>query len=93
MTNAEIGRRIRALRQASGLSLRAFGQLFDPPVSHVAASALERGKTKPDIERLTRIAGILGTSLSDLLSTPVTEQRALVYCPFCGERLPTEGMG
>jgi transcriptional regulator with XRE-family HTH domain len=60
-----IGPRIRALREAGGLSLRDLAQLTG--VSAPMLSQVERGETSPTLQVASRIASGLDLSLSQLL--------------------------
>jgi len=71
MTRVELGRHIRAVREAKGLSQRDLGALLVPPRTHAAVSDIERSKTGLDIEGMTMVAGALGVGLGDLLACHV----------------------
>lgn len=58
------GDRIRALRQRSGLSQQALGEMLG--VSAVAVGKWERGMTQPDINSLSRMADIFRTTIDDI---------------------------
>src|SRR4051794_14978216 len=60
-----VGPRIRALREAMGLSLRDLAQRTG--VSAPMLSQVERGETSPTLAVATRIAGGLELTLSQLL--------------------------
>jgi transcriptional regulator with XRE-family HTH domain len=60
-----IGARVRALREAAGLSLRDLSQMTG--VSAPMLSQVERGETSPTLQVAARIAGGLDLSLSQLL--------------------------
>jgi transcriptional regulator with XRE-family HTH domain len=62
----DIGTRVRELRLASGLSMRAVAEKAEVTASFV--SQLERGLVQPSIQTLRRICDVLGTSLVDALS-------------------------
>jgi transcriptional regulator with XRE-family HTH domain len=62
---AQVGRRMRMLREARGLSLRDVAQRSG--VSAAMLSQVERGETSPSIAVAGRIAAGLGLSLSQLL--------------------------
>ncbi|GAB2508809.1 helix-turn-helix domain-containing protein [Nocardiopsis aegyptia] len=57
-----IGGRIRALRNARGLSLRALADRLD--ISASALSQIERGKMRPSVTRLYQIMSELGEPMS-----------------------------
>lgn len=56
--------RIRELRMKAGLSQQTLGQMMG--VSAVAVGKWERGQTQPDINTLTRLADLFGTTIDDL---------------------------
>src|SRR3954468_14408250 len=62
---AHLGIRIKALREAMGLSLRDLGERAG--VSAPMLSQVERGETSPTLAVAARIAGGLELSLSQLL--------------------------
>jgi transcriptional regulator with XRE-family HTH domain len=66
-----IGPRIRALREAMGMSLRDLGERAG--VSAPMLSQVERGETSPTLAIAGRIAGGLELSLSQLLRLDETE--------------------
>lgn len=63
---ARIGSRIRALRQARGLTLVQLAATAD--LSHPFLSQLERGRARPSMTSLEKIARALGTSQLELLA-------------------------
>lgn len=64
----DIGTRVRELRQAAGLSMRAVAEQANVTASFL--SQLERGLVQPSIQTLRRICDVLGTSLVEALSPP-----------------------
>ena len=74
----QIGTRIRALRRARGLTLVDLAGLCD--LSHPFLSQLERGRARPSMVSLEKIARALGSSQVELLAggdeTPSTVVRA-----------------
>src|SRR6266542_479740 len=85
---AQAGRRIRALRDARGLSLRDLADRSG--VSAPMLSQVERGETSPTLAVATKIASGLGLSLSQLLR--LDEGRHVVLSPAKGRR-PTRRNG
>jgi transcriptional regulator with XRE-family HTH domain len=89
---AQLGPRIRALREAMGLSLRDLGERAG--VSAPMLSQVERGETSPTIATAGRIAGGLDLSLSQLLRLDETGSVTVVRAD---ERRPggarTQGHG
>ena len=69
-----IGRRIRGLRKARGLTLVQLAALTG--LSHPFLSQLERGHARPSIVSLDRIAQALGSSQVELLASADAVQRA-----------------
>src|SRR3954468_12872128 len=80
---AHLGIRIKALREAMGLSLRDLGERSG--VSAPMLSQVERGETSPTISVATRIARGLDLSLSQLLRLDETGSVTVVRA---GERRP-----
>ncbi len=68
-----VGKRIRTLRHARGLTLKTLGS--ECGLSHPFLSQVERGVARPSLETLTAIAEALGTSVAGLTSR---EQRQTV---------------
>jgi transcriptional regulator with XRE-family HTH domain len=62
----EVGKRIRALREAQGDSLRVFGKLASVHPFHVMA--IELGQLAANTKTLRRIASALGVAVADLLN-------------------------
>jgi transcriptional regulator with XRE-family HTH domain len=60
-----LGERIRRQRRKIGLNQENLALLADVDRSHM--SSIETGKTDPGVWTLTRIAGVLGTTSSQLL--------------------------
>lgn len=56
--------KIRALRLRAGLSQQELGKRLG--VSAVAVGKWERAQTQPDIDTLTRLADMFGTTIDDL---------------------------
>ncbi|MFD8692163.1 helix-turn-helix domain-containing protein [Streptomyces sp. NPDC059651] len=61
-----IGSRLRALRRAKGLSLRALATAVG--VSPTLLSQVERGVTEPSLSTLRRLADVYAVSVADLFS-------------------------
>ncbi len=79
----QIGPRIRALREAMGLSLRDLGERSG--VSAPMLSQVERGETSPTLATAQRIAGGLELSLSQLLRLDESDGVTVVRA---GQRQP-----
>lgn len=60
-----LGRRIRARREALGLSQEKLGELAD--LHRNLIGMIERGETNPTTMNLQKIAKALGTTMSELL--------------------------
>ena len=71
MENVALGRRLRAHRNAAGLSLRELSSRV--PVSAQALSQYEHGRTRPRSEVLGFLADALGTRVEHLLRDPDEE--------------------
>jgi predicted transcriptional regulator/DNA-binding Xre family transcriptional regulator len=69
-----IGRRIRALRSARGMTIEDLATAFDRAPSQV--SVIENGKRELKVGELQRLARILGVSLDELLSAEAPSRRA-----------------
>lgn len=70
--NKVIGSRIRHIRETKGLSMKEFGELFDPIASKGVVSNWENGYNLPNAERQKRIAELGGISVDELLrGTPI----------------------
>jgi transcriptional regulator with XRE-family HTH domain len=63
--------KLKQLRQAKGYSLRKFALLI--PMSYQAYSKIEQGITRPDIDRLKTLCGLLGVDLAELLKEELHE--------------------
>jgi len=64
----ELGRRLRARRSAQGRTLASVAMQAGLSVPYVAN--LENGRGNPTLSSLHRLAGALGTALSELLADP-----------------------
>src|SRR6195952_4424578 len=69
-----IGRRLRHLRRARGLTLHDMGRLTG--VSGSAISLIENGKREPKLSLLTSLAAALDTDLADVLARKAPSRRA-----------------
>lgn len=63
-----IGQRIRAVRQQSGISLRALARQAN--VSASLISQIETGRLRPSVSTLYAVTGALGVPVADLLESP-----------------------
>src|SRR6266542_2949371 len=61
----EIGERIHLARRRAELSQRDLGQRLG--ISHVAVGALERAKTKSNLDNLAAVAAAIGVELADIV--------------------------
>jgi len=66
MTNAEIGKRIRALREGRGMTQTKLGHALGY-TSHVPVGNMERGKCSISLVELDKIARVLRVSLEHLI--------------------------
>ncbi len=87
-TPPDVGRRIRELREARGLSLRALAELSGLSVN--AVSLIERGQSSPTVSTLHRLADALGVRIIDLFAP---REEAKVVFVRAGERGRTETPG
>lgn len=71
----DVGRRIRAIRERRGLSLRSLAERSDLSVN--AVSLIERGQSSPTVSTLHRLAGALGVRIVDLFGPE--EEQAVVF--------------
>ncbi|GII98288.1 putative transcriptional regulator [Sediminihabitans luteus] len=69
-----LGRRIRHLRTARGLTLDALGETVGAAPSLL--SMVENGRREPRLSLLQHLAGALGTSVADLLAPEAPSRRA-----------------
>jgi transcriptional regulator with XRE-family HTH domain len=70
----KVGRRMRALREQSGLSLRALAEACDLSVN--AISMIERGESSPRVSSLHLLAQALNVRITDFFESE--EQRSIV---------------
>ena len=71
-----IGRRIRSLRTARGMTLDDLGASIDRAASQV--SVIENGKRELKLGEVQRLARVLGVSLDDLLSPEPLDHRSSI---------------
>lgn len=69
----DLGRKVRALREARGLSLKAVAEAAR--VSESFVSQVERGVANPSVASLRRLSAALGASVGSLFDGPVTRGR------------------
>lgn len=62
---AQVGFRIRMLREARGLSQERLAELAD--LHRVYVGQVERGEKCPSLITLDKVAGAMGVSIGDLL--------------------------
>ena len=65
-----IGKRIKAAREAAGMTQEELAEVLDMSTTHI--SVLERGVKPPKLETLIRIANVLQVSADTLLQDVVT---------------------
>lgn len=75
MSEFGLGRRVRELREARGLSLRALAT--EAGVSESFVSQIERGVANPSVASLRRLAEALGASVGALFQGPETQGRVV----------------
>ena len=76
---AEVGRRLRAQREASQLSLRELARRLE--LSPSAISQIETGKSRPSVSTLYAIVSELGMSLDELFSGTNRDGQAVPASP------------
>jgi len=72
----KVGRHIRELRKAEGLSLRALADRCELSIN--AISRIERGESSPTVSSLLRLANALGVHITDLFKTGPEQSTILV---------------
>ncbi|PRI11101.1 helix-turn-helix domain-containing protein [Leucobacter massiliensis] len=86
--NAELGRRVAAFRELSGMSLRALAAAAG--VSSSFLSQLENGHTNASVASLRKIASALGVSPAQLLDSRAAQTRGVLRAKD-RPSLPLEG--
>lgn len=66
-TSDSPGRRVRAYREALGLSQGQLGDCINPARTHAAISDIERGKTQMTVDLADSLAAALGVTRWDLI--------------------------
>lgn len=66
----DLGRKVRSLREARGLSLKSLAS--EAGVSESFVSQVERGVANPSVASLRRLSAALGASVGSLFEGPVT---------------------
>lgn len=61
------GERVRAYREAKGLSQGELGDRLTPSRTHAAVSDIERGKTRMNVDLADELATVLGVTRWELL--------------------------
>jgi transcriptional regulator with XRE-family HTH domain len=76
-TKVQIGARIRASRVQRGLTQLALGQAIDEQTGQNLVSRWENGHDVPSVEKLTKLASVLGKTTDFLLNgnEPQTEEK------------------
>jgi transcriptional regulator with XRE-family HTH domain len=69
----DLGRKVRSLREARGLSLKALAE--GAGVSESFVSQIERGVANPSVASLRRLSEALGASVGSLFEGPATRGR------------------
>lgn len=84
----DVGKRLRAHREHSGLSQRALAKRAGVPSSSV--SLIENDKVSPSVGSLKRLLDVLGVSLSQFFGEAVSDDRQTI---FRRSELPQLGRG
>jgi transcriptional regulator with XRE-family HTH domain len=71
----DLGRKVRSLREARGLSLKALAG--EAGVSESFVSQVERGVANPSVASLRRLSAALGASVGSLFEGPITSGRVV----------------
>ncbi len=91
--SAQVGQRLRAAREKSGLSLREVARRLD--ISASALSQIETGKSRPSVKTLYAIVSELGLSMDELFAEPGAEQAPAPSTPAAapngGSGAPAQG--
>ncbi len=64
----QVGQRIREIRKELGLTMKEFGEKFNPPAADSIVSRWERGINMPNNQRLEKIAELSGHSTVYILT-------------------------
>lgn len=83
-----VGARIRAIRLASGMTLKDFGKIFGTNESIV--SRWENSASTPKIERLKKIAEFANISVQDLLHGVKRYMYVITYSNYSGPIVRTD---
>ena len=83
-----VGARIRAIRLASGMTLKDFGKIFGTNESIV--SRWENSASTPRIERLKKIAEFANISVHDLLHGMKRYMYVITYSNYSGPIVRTD---
>lgn len=73
----DVARRLRALRQARGLSQRELARLSG--VSNGTISLIEKGRTDPTLGLMMKILEGVGVSVADFFSSPAEGQQQIFF--------------
>lgn len=83
-----VGARIRAIRLASGITLKEFGQLFG--ASKGSVQGWEAGRNTPNPKRLKKIAEFANISVQDLLHGVKRYMYVITYSNYSGPIVRTD---
>lgn len=83
-----VGARIKAIRLASGMTLREFGQLFG--ASKGSVQGWEVGRNTPNPGRLKKIAEFANISVQDLLHGVKRYMYVITYSNYSGPIVRTD---
>ena len=85
MKSLDVGKKIRRLRKAEGLTLKELAEKVQ--LSESFLSQVERGITSPSITSLKRIGNILGATIASFFESGLEEGKTLFF-----SRNQTEGL-
>lgn len=74
-TSVEVGPRLKELREAHGMSMRALAQRSG--LSANALSMIERGRASPSVSTLSKLAEALGISITEFFGQVPTRQNVV----------------
>jgi transcriptional regulator with XRE-family HTH domain len=89
--SVEVGPRLKELREAHGISMRALGQRSG--LSANALSMIERGRASPSVSTLNKLAEALGISITEFFGPVATKQHVVFVKADERKRVPfTRGL-
>lgn len=74
MSNKSIGEIINSLRKAKGMTQNELAEKMN--VTDKAVSKWERNLSCPDVNSISKLAEILGTTVDELLNAPTKQEKS-----------------